>query len=220
MKQFFQKLFRNRLAKWTFVITLLFIVMVWISNIWIKNNTKDQLYNEISKIPFRNVGLVLGTNKEAHGRENLFFLYRINAAAELFKAGKIKHIIVSGDNHVEGYDEPTDMKNSLVALGIPDSCITLDFAGFRTLDSVVRCKEVFGQNSFTIISQAFHNERALFIANKNGMDAVGFNAKDVPAKYSLKTAVREYFAKFKAVLDIYVLFTEPKFLGEKVNVEF
>ena len=192
---------------------------IWICNSWIIRSTKSQLYSDVNKIPYHKVGLLLGTNKEAHGRDNLFFLYRINAACELFKAGKIKKIIVSGDNHIESYDEPTDMKNALMEKGIPDSCIILDFAGFRTFDSVIRCREVFGQNDFTIISQDFHNERAVFIANKNGMDVVAFNAKNVPSKYSIKTSIREYFAKFKAVLDIYILHTEPKFLGDPIKIK-
>lgn len=190
------------------------------SNLWIVNSTKSLLYTEIDKVPFHNVALVLGTSSKArNGNDNLFFLYRLQAAADLFKAGKVKHILVSGDNHIEGYDEPTEMKNALLKLGVPDSCITMDCAGFRTLDSVVRCREVFGQSSFTIISQEFHNERAVFIANKNGYDVVGFNAKDVPGNYSLITSIREYFAKFKAVLNIYILHTQPKFLGEPIKIK-
>ena len=156
----------------------------WLSNSWIVRSTKSQLYDDIDKIPFRNVAMVLGTSAKArNGLDNLFFNYRLEAAAQLFKVGKVKHILVSGDNHIEGYDEPTEMKNALIKLGVPDSCITMDCAGFRTLDSVIRTKEVFGQNSFTIVSQEFHNERAVFLANKYGMDVVAFNAKDVPAKF-------------------------------------
>jgi SanA protein len=125
----------------------------------------------------------------------------------------VQHIVVSGDNSTEYYDESTAMKEALVLIGVPDSVITLDYAGFRTLDSVVRCKWVFGQSEIIVVSQEFQNERALFIANHYGINAVGFNAKDVPNRYGFKTMLREYLARVKAVLDIYVLNTQPKFPG-------
>lgn len=140
------------------------------------------------------------------------------AAYQLFKAEKIHYLLLSGDNHIKEYDEPTDMKEALLALDIPDSCIILDYAGFRTLDSVVRCKEVFGEDSMTIISQKFHNERALFISNKNNINAIGFNAQEVNKNYSFKTRVREYFARVKCVIDIYLLYTSPKFLGDEIQI--
>ncbi|MBN8697880.1 MAG: YdcF family protein, partial [Bacteroidetes bacterium] len=165
------------------------------------------------------IGLLLGANKKSsRGGDNLYFKNRIKAASDLLKAGKIKHIIVSGDNHIKEYDEATDMCDALIWEGVPDSCITLDYAGFRTFDSMVRCLKVFKQKNVTVISQEFHNQRAVFIGNYYEMNVIGFNAKDVPAKYSIKTAIREYFAKLKAVLDLYVFHTEPKFLGEEVKI--
>lgn len=195
------------------------VVIIVLCNIWIVRQTKSQIYSDITIVPENKVGLVLGTSKYfTNGTGNLFFKYRIVAAAELFKANKIKHIIVSGDNHILEYNEAADMKKALLAEGIPDSCITLDYAGFRTLDSVVRCKKVFGQDKFTIISQEFHNQRAIFISNHFDIEAVGFNAQAVPEELSITTVLREYLAKFKAVLDIYLLHGEPKFLGEPVKI--
>ena len=156
--------------------------------------------------------------KTSRGTNNLYFTYRIQAAFELFKAKKVQYLLLSGDNHVKGYDEPSDMKEALIALGVPDSCIVLDYAGFRTLDSVLRSNEVFGEDSITIISQEFHNQRALFIANKNNINAIGFNSKEVNKNYSFKTRFREYFARVKCVLDIYILYTSPKFLGDKIKI--
>jgi SanA protein len=176
------------------------------------------LYNSVADIPYRKVGVVLGTNKSWHGMENPYFRYRIEAAALLYKAGKIKRIIVSGDNHLSYYDEAMDMKHALVKLGIPDTVITLDYAGFRTFDSVVRCYEVFGQDSVTIISQEFHNQRAIFIANYYKMKAVAFNAAEAPSSFMLYNDVREYFARCRAVLDLYVFHTTPHFLGKKEKV--
>jgi len=217
------KLFSTRFfvktAKWLGIITIVLLIAIWWCNHLIISSTKNQLYSNVDSIPFRKTGLLLGTNKAWRKGENPFFKYRIEAAVTLFKAGKIKHIIVSGDNHVSYYDEAKDMKDSLMKQGVPDSCITLDYAGFRTLDSMVRCLEVFGQDSVTVISQGFHNERAIFIANYYKMHAVAFNAKSPSALFSFQTNVRESLAKFKAVLDLYIFHTAPHFLGEKVNIK-
>jgi SanA protein len=210
----------KKVLKWIFFLLMILGLTIYICNTWIINSTRAQIFKDVTKIEARTIGLVLGTNKlNRYGKPNLFFKYRIEAAAALFKAGKIKHIIVSGDNSKTEYDESTDMHDALVAAGIPDSCITMDFAGFRTLDSVVRCLKVFGQKDVIIISQEFHNERALFIANYYKMNALAFSTKDVPASYSMRTTVREYFAKCKAVLDLYVLHKEPHFLGEEVKIK-
>ncbi len=213
MKKFFRSI-----LKVCFVLLLVLLSVVWWCNHWITHSTEQQTYSNIDSIPSRNVGLVLGTNEIWHGEENPFFKNRIEAAAALYDAGKIKYIIVSGDNHVKNYDEPKAMKNALIRLGIPASAIFLDYAGFRTFDSVIRCHDVFGQDTIIIISQQFHNERALFIANHFKMNAIAFNAKNAPESFSIQTYLREYLARCKAVLDLYVLNTHPKFLGPKVKI--
>ncbi|MFK7972557.1 MAG: vancomycin high temperature exclusion protein [Bacteroidia bacterium] len=182
----------------------------------VNSQSEDFLYNNASKVPKTKVALVLGTAaRTAHNRPNLFFKKRMDAAAKLYNSGKVRHLLVSGDNHVKSYNEPEDMQQALIARGVPASAITLDFAGFRTFDSVVRAKEVFGQSSIVIVSQPFHNQRAVFIAREKGIKAYGYNAGKVSTRVSPKTYVREYFARVKAVLDVYVLQTEPKFLGKK-----
>ncbi len=203
----------TRIVKWGLLVAGLSFIFVYCSNKWIIRNTTAQIYSEVEKIPQNKVGLLLGARPG-----NLYYVNRIKAAVLLYKTGKIKHIVVSGDNHTKDYDEGTAMCNDLKAAGIPDSCISIDYAGFRTLDSVVRCDKIFGQQQFTIISQQFHNERALFIANKKGYTCVSFNAEDVPAKFSTATTIREYFARAKCILDIYVFKTQPKFLGEPVII--
>lgn len=221
MKSLFSKIKKILLNKWTIGATVFLILFVILSNVIIQQSTKDDIFQLTNKTPQKKVALLLGTSRyTARGNTNLFFKHRISAAANLYKQGKIKHIIVSGDNSLKSYNEPREMQKALVALGIPDSAITLDYAGFRTLDSVVRCKEVFGQSEVIIISQRFHVERALFIAKKYKMEAIGFAAQDPPDKYSLKTQIREYFAKTKAVIDLYIINKKPKFLGdlEKINL--
>jgi SanA protein len=205
----------KRICKWLFILLILLGVVTCWSNYYIIKSTRSQIYSDINKIPKNDVAILLGAGKLLrNGKENLFFKYRIEAAVELFRAGKIKHIIVSGDNHNKEYDEATDMRNELIASGVPDSCITLDYAGFRTHDSMVRCLKIFGQKNITVISQEFHNERAIFIANYYNMNAIAFNAKDVPT-FSIRNLFREYFAKLRAILDLYVFHTQPKFLGKE-----
>lgn len=211
----------KKLFKWSFILLTILVLSILISNYWIIKSTKAQIYSDTALIPQNDVAILLGASKTLrNGNENLFFKYRIEAAAQLYKSGKIKHIIVSGDNSRKEYDEATDMREALVEQGVPDSCITQDYAGFRTLDSMVRCLKVFGQNKITVISQRFHNERAVFIGNFYNMEVVAFNAKDVPDAFSLKVRTREHFAKFKAVLDLYLFHKQPKFLGEKVAIKF
>ena len=176
------------------------------------------MYADVDAIPFNKVGLLLGTSKYLpNGRTNLFYLFRIEATVKLYNQGKIRYIIVSGDNGREEYNEPEQMRKDLVLAGIDSSRIYLDYAGFRTFDSMVRLKKIFGQDSVTVISQPFHNERAIYIASKEGIAAIGFNAKDVNAEAALKVQVREKFARVKVFLD-YLFGKQPKFLGEKVLI--
>lgn len=194
------------------------VLFVWWANHKIETETKNFVSYDIQKLPNEKVGLLLGTSKILKsGWKNLYFFNRIYAAEQLYKSGKIKYILISGDNSTKDYSEPEDMQAELLKRGIPADKIVLDFAGFRTLDSVVRAKEIFGQNSFIIISQKFHNERAVFLAQHYGIKAYGFNAKDVNKYFGFKTKVREYFARAKVFVD-FLLGVEPKFGGEKVEI--
>ena len=169
----------------------------------------------IDALPRRRAAVVMGCVRTLpNGLNNLYFSRRIDAAAELYKAGKVDCLIVSGDNHVKGYDEPSDMKESLVKAGVSADRIVCDYAGFRTLDTVVRAKKVFGLDSFIIVSQSDHVRRAVFTARGFGCDAYGYAAKDVNGRYSIKTTIREQLAKIAAVLDV-ILRRSPKFLGPR-----
>ncbi|MCK8480149.1 SanA/YdcF family protein [Psychroserpens algicola] len=204
------------------LLILIAIVLLFgliITNYMVSYQAKDHIYESVDEIPQNKVGLLLGTIKYlSNGNVNLYYTYRINAAVALYKANKIEYILVSGDNGSKTYDEPTTFKADLVAKGIPENKIFLDYAGFRTLDSVVRAKDIFGQDSITIISQQFHNERAIYLANHNDVTAIAFNAQNVQGRYGLKVQLREYLARAKASID--VLFNvEPKFLGEKIEIK-
>lgn len=186
----------------------------------VRHNTNGRAYDDINSLPHNKVGLLLGTSPlDKQGNTNYYFIYRIDAAEQLIKSGKIDYILVSGDNSSVGYDEPTWMRDSLVGRGVPEDRIVLDFAGLRTLDSVVRAKEVFGQDSITIISQLFHNERALYLADHNGINAIAYNAKDVSLWHKwLKIHSREYLARVKMMIDL-AINKQPHFLGEKVEIK-
>ena len=176
-----------------------------------------RIFSSATTVPANEVGLVLGTSKVTrNGQPNLHFNQRIAAAAALYQAGKVHHLLVSGDNHIASYDEPTDMRNALIAAGVPANAITCDYAGFRTLDSVVRAKEIFNLPRCTIISEAYHCPRALWIARQHGLEAVAFAAPDVGLKsWSLRAEVREQFARTWCAVDLYLLHRQPKFLGPK-----
>jgi SanA protein len=166
------------------------------------------------------MALVLGTSsKLVGGGPNPFFEQRMETAADLFRNGKIDHFILSGDNRSRYYNEPMEMRKALVKKGVPANAITLDYAGLRTLDSIIRCKQIFGQDKITIITQPFHSYRALFISDYYDIDAVAMVASEPNFENSIKVRVREYLARTKAVLDLYILKTSAKFLGEKEEVK-
>jgi len=173
-----------------------------------------RLYDTPSDVPIHDVAVVLGTSaKVVGGRPNLLYEARIDAAAQLYTAGRVKCLLVSGDNGDLRYNEPTRMRADLIRRGIPAKDVVCDYAGFRTLDSMVRAQKVFGQNSFVIVSQPFHNERAVYLARQRGIDAIGFNA--VQTQLGLGLWIRERFARFTAILDINVFNRQPRFLGKR-----
>lgn len=187
-------------------------------NLVIIKKSSAYCFDSVGEVPHNHVGLLLGTSPILRNENvNLYFKYRIEAAAQLYHSGKIKYLLVSGDNSRSEYNEPLEMKNALIDKGIPKHAIYLDYAGFRTLDSVVRAKEIFGQDGFTIISQKFHNERAIYLARRYDIKAVGFNASDVSTYNGLKTKIREWLARVKVFID-FAMNKQPKFLGEKIEI--
>lgn len=200
---------------------LVFALLVLLSNVWIVNSTTSRIFSDAKQLPNHRMALVLGTsNKTVSGGVNPYFARRMETAAQLYKQGKIDHLILSGDNRSSKYyNEPLEMRKALIKLGVPASAITLDYAGLRTLDSVVRCKKVFGQDKITIITQPFHSYRAIFISRYYDIDAVAMVAREPNVSYSFNVRLREYFARTKAVLDLYILKTSPRFLGDKEEIK-
>lgn len=211
--------FWNKKVRRFIVISSIGVAAMLVSaNYVVEHRTDEWVYDDANSTPINKVGLLLGTSKTLKsGRPNQYFQNRIRATLELWKAGKIEVVVVSGDNSSEGYNEPEDMRAELMKGGIPTNKIYLDYAGFRTLDSVVRMEKIFGQTRFTVISQEFHNRRAVYIAQAKGLQAVGFNAADVTAYNGLKTQAREKLARVKLFIDLWIN-KNPKFLGEEVVI--
>lgn len=201
------------------VLSLVGGIVVGGCHYYVKLISKDRLYTSVENIPSNRVGVLLGTSPISRysKKSNPYYTYRIEAAVKLYKSGKVKRILISGDNRHKNYNEPDMMKADLVAAGVPAKHIYCDYAGFRTLDSVVRAKKVFGLEAFTVISQQFHNERALALAKWQGIDAIGYNARNIKLKKGLRVYIREILARTKMVLDM-VVNKQPHFLGKPIAI--
>ena len=201
------------------VVVLAMLILTLSINYAVSKATEKQLYNDVNNIPKNKIGVLLGTAKfrdRAKKIVNAFYQNRIDATVELYMAGKIDYIIVSGDSSTLYYNEPEIMRRDLVGRGIPADRIFLDNAGYRTLDSILRCRDIFGADHFTIISQRFHNERALFIANHKGIDAVAYNAADGDTLYEI--LIREKMARVRMVLDL-ILNKQAKYYGTQIQIK-
>lgn len=198
---------------------LLIVLIIFLISLdcYISRQTEPFIFYQSEKIPHTSIGVVLGTSKYIKGGGiNQFYKNRIEGAVDLFQSGKIDYLLLSGDNGTLNYNEPITMRKDLLKAGIPSSVIVLDFAGFRTLDSIIRANKVFDANNFTIITQKFHCERALFIAQYQGIQAQCFA---VPSPNKMKLVrIREIFARVTVFIDLYILKREPKFLGPSLPI--
>ncbi len=202
----------RKVVKLIFIITstliLLCISLMLICNRIVVSNADGKTFSEIDSIRLTKVGLLLGTTPQARLNKvtNYFFIYRLDAAEQLYKAGKIEKILISGDeNSLDGINEPECMKDSLITRGVPASAIITDGKGLRTVCSVVNANKVYGLKSFTIISQQFHNERAIYQVEHLGLDVKNvqaYNAKMPTSRRAYLTSIREYFARVKMFWDI------------------
>ncbi|MBV8063492.1 MAG: YdcF family protein [Nevskia sp.] len=210
----------RRLRRWLLAIAVAALGLVALINNWVVNNTYSYIYDDWSLLPDNDVGLVLGTSPRTRGGEpNPQFYGRIHAAAQLYQLGKIKRIIVSGANPDSTYNEPRAMRRELVKSGVPPAAIYMDYAGFRTFDSVARAQVVFGLNKVTIVTQRYHAYRAVFVAKKLHLQVAAYAAPSDEIGPFTRTMLREVLARVRVVLDIYVLHTAPKFLGAPQPVD-
>ncbi|WP_241210244.1 ElyC/SanA/YdcF family protein [Vibrio sp. AND4] len=203
---------RLALALSIFLLSLLFAVIA--IDRWVALQAQDKIYTDYVQLPEHEVAVVLGTSKYIGKILNTYYSHRINAAIELYKKGKVRQFLLSGDNAHRSYNEPWTMKRDLLKAGVPEDVIHLDYAGFRTLDSIVRAKKIFASERFLIVTQRFHCERALFIADAYNIDAQCLAvAGPTASKQKLNMRARELMARVKAFLDLYIMNTQPRFLG-------
>lgn len=188
------------------------------ANVRVINSTRRRIFQDIASLPHHKVAIVLGTSPRFAGRANIYFTGRIKAAANLYKSRKVDRILVSGDNGTLQYNEPAAMEEALVKEGVPVEHITKDYAGFRTLDTMVRAHEVFGLTEATVVTDEFHLARALYFARAAGISADGFSAAKIPSKYTRSMRFRETMARARAVLDVDILHTGPKYLGGPIAI--
>ena len=192
------------------IVMMLCIALMLVCNQIVVNNAKGKVFSNIDSIKSNKVGLLLGTTPQARFDRitNYFFIYRIDAAEQLYKARKIDQILISGDeNSLDGVNEPECMRDSLVARGVPESAIILDGKGYRTICSIINANKVYGLKSFTIISQEFHNERALYQVEHLGLNIENiqaYNAKMPKSRRAYLTSIREYFARVKLFWDLLI----------------
>ena len=214
MKRLLRKAF-----KWFLIVCALCAVVCLVCNIIVLQASKDKLYNCVNDVPHRHTALLLGTSPISRwGGPNPYYYNRIDTMAALYHAGKVDRIIVSGDNSTKDYNEPEMMRADLVQRGVPDSVIYADYAGLKTLDSMVRAKEIFGHDSILVVSQKFHNERALYYAQAYGIDAIGMNAgnwRGDSRRYIMMA--REALARTKAVFNT-LIGKRPKYGGETIDI--
>lgn len=212
---------RRLIRRWLILGIAAVPVIVLLANRWVINSTDAYIYKEGALLPFNDVGVVLGTSKYMeNGKPSPEFRGRIQTAADLYRLGKVKHLIVSGANPDSTYNEPRAMYRELVKAGVPEKAITMDFAGFRTLDSMVRAQAIFGLTRFTVVTQRYHSYRAVFLGRKMNMNVVAFLAPATSdGGMGMRNPPREVLARVKAVLDVFLLRTEPKFLGQPEHIK-
>jgi SanA protein len=189
--------------------------LVWLGcEVAVELTARGHCYTRLENIPTRDAAVVLGTSKfVAPGRPNLHYEYRLDAAAQLFKAGKVQRLIASGNGAEPNYNEPRMMRSDLVARGVPADRIVLDEGGMRTLDSVVRAADVYGAPDCIVVSQRSHTERAIFIGRMRGQDVIGWPARTVSLWIDPRTAIREHLARVLAVVDV-VIGKQPQLVSQ------
>ena len=196
--------FRNR--KILILVPLLFSLSILAVDRSVSFYSRSYCFDDISRLPVRRVALLLGTSQQlSSGERNLFFDYRMDAAAKLYHYKKVTMILASGARHSRYYDETRAMVRALTKRDVPPHRIMTDNEGFRTLESVIRARDIYGITDPIVVSQKFHNERAVFLARHNDIQAMAYNARSPGFFYGLKTWFRELFARVRAVVDLYII---------------
>lgn len=194
---------KKRLGIIFFCLVTVLLTVIISCYLFVSTNARGKTFDDVQNIPYNEIGLLLGTSPiTSKGEHNYYFDERIEAAATLYHSGKIKRIVASGGDYSRsgGCNELIAMRDSLIKLGVPDNLISLDYQGTRTLHSIIKLKDM---GSITIISQKYHNERAIYIAEHYGLQAVAYNAA-MPniTKKKIRNISREFLARVKLFIDL------------------
>ena len=193
-------------------------LLSWAAQRRLESLAQSFMASDPTALPTVDVALVLGAAPIGpEGGPNRYFEYRLDAAAALWRAGKVRYLLVSGDRRPPDYDEPSAMHGGLVARGVPAERIYRDFSGVRTLDSILRAEEVFGQKRLIVVSQPFHLARAIFLARQEGIEAWGLAARDVERPYRIFTTLRRYPSALRAYYDVW-FGTPPRRGGKPIVI--
>lgn len=201
------------------VCCILCVALVITAEIYVGVQTSKKHSSEAINLPSDYVGLVLGCSPKLDERENAYFTHRIKKATELWRSGNVRCLIVSGDNRVDHCNEPHEMKKALVKQGVPNKHIVCDYGGLRTLDSIVRANKIFGADKIAIVSQEFHNKRAMAIASHYGIEARALDAEDIdPPSSRILLWIRERIARVAMLMDLFLFNREPSIMGDPVSL--
>lgn len=198
------------------------LVLLLAANAWLVGMTAKRVVEPLDGCPEQfDVALVFGTSQLLRsGRPNPHYYGRIDLAAELYHQGRVRHLLLSGDNRTRYYNEPNRMQRDLLERGVAIEDMTLDYAGFSTFDSLKRSRDVFEQERLLLITQAYHLPRALFIANYLGLDAWGCAATGPEWHAMRKLWLRELAARLRTLGDLYLWKREPRILGDPEPIAF
>lgn len=213
MKKFF------RILLWLISLGCLALFVIYLINLQVSSYSKDKIYKSVEAVPNENrIAIVLGAKVWDGGVPSFVLEDRIITAVELYKTGKVKKLLMSGDNPTKEYDEPTAMKNYAIKLGVPENDIVLDFAGRRTYDTCYRAKEIFEIKKAIMVSQEFHLPRSIYLCQNIGIDAVGIISNRRPYEGEDYWAFREFFGVASAWFEMNFIPFEP-IKGNKEPIE-
>jgi SanA protein len=183
--------------------------------LWVHVAAQGRIYESVADAPNSSVALVLGAMVGPDGRLSPILRNRVQTAVDLYKAGKVQKLLMSGDNRFVNYNEPQRMMEYAAVHGVPEKDIAMDYAGRRTYDSIYRAKHIFGLKQFIVVTQAFHLDRAIFLCNELGVDGRGVVAPMAP---DARAPIREFLASVAAMFDAYIVHPMPV-MGKREKIE-
>ncbi len=210
-----------RILLTSLVLFLICILTLGILNNYVHTSFANKMGTSMRDINIeqpRRIAIVFGARVWEDNRLSDALYDRVVTAVELHRAGRVRKILMSGDNPTESYDEPTAMKETAIKLGVPAEDIVLDFAGRRTYDTCFRAKEIFEIEKAILVTQEFHQARALYLCNNLGVDSIGLTADRRKYLHENNWAVREFFAVASAWFEMNFLPFEP-IKGEKEPIQ-